>query len=66
VDIDYTTLDGRRSVRRIEPYSLRRTREDHAVLDDAKMTDQVFAPNEPSPERLATVPGTRGDPGLSR
>jgi predicted nucleotidyltransferase component of viral defense system len=32
VDLDYTALDGRRSVRRIEPYSLRRTQEGNVVL----------------------------------
>ena len=32
VDLDYTTLDGHRSLRRIEPYSLRRTREGNVVL----------------------------------
>lgn len=32
VDLDYTTLEGRRSVRRIEPYSLRRTQEGNVVL----------------------------------
>jgi hypothetical protein len=32
VDLSYTTLEGRTSERRIEPYSLRRTREGHVVL----------------------------------
>jgi hypothetical protein len=32
VDLDYTALDGRRSLRRIEPYSLRRTQEGNVVL----------------------------------
>lgn len=32
VDLDYTTGDGHRSVRRIEPYSLRRTQEGNVLL----------------------------------
>jgi predicted nucleotidyltransferase component of viral defense system len=32
VDLDYVKLEGRRSVRRIEPYSLRRTRDGNVVL----------------------------------
>jgi predicted nucleotidyltransferase component of viral defense system len=32
VDLDYTTLEGRRSLRRIEPYSIRRTRDGNLVL----------------------------------
>ncbi len=32
VDLDYTAEDGRRSRPRIEPYSLRRTRDDNVVL----------------------------------
>ena len=32
VDLDYTKLESRRSVRRIEPYSLRRTQEGNVVL----------------------------------
>jgi predicted DNA-binding transcriptional regulator YafY len=32
VDLDYVTEQGRRSLRRIEPHALRRTRDGHLVL----------------------------------
>ncbi len=40
IDLDYTTLDGARSVRRIEPYSLRRTQEGEVVLHAVRAQDK--------------------------